>query len=128
MPLDIQRFVTHLGTNALPPYGQGVCARYVRQAIEAGGGNTAGHPINAKDWGPTLEQIGMKPVTVSSLADYQPVKGDVAVIQATTKSVPGHIQGFDGTQWISDFKQREFWPGPSYRNETPSFAIYRLPP
>ena len=32
----------------------------------------------------------------------------IAVIQATSKSSHGHIQGYDGTRWISDFVQAAF--------------------
>jgi hypothetical protein len=42
---------------------------------------------------------------------------------------PGHIQGWDGTHWVSDFKQRpdNIYPGPKYRvNKTPHI-IYRPP-
>jgi hypothetical protein len=52
--------------------------------------------------------------------------GDVAVIEPTEKgSAAGHIQGWDGRNWISDFVQREFWPGKAYREEQPSYEIYR---
>ncbi len=121
---DKDKFAKALKDNALPPFGQGKCARFVRLALEAAGGNTAGHPISAKDWGPTLLRMGFAEV---SAAGYMPQKGDVAVIGATSASVHGHIQGHDGTQWISDFIQREFWPGPSFRTEKPAHAIYRYP-
>jgi hypothetical protein len=42
------------------------------------------------------------------------------------KSHPyGHIQMYNGTQWISDFKQKGFWPGADYRNVQPNFTILR---
>jgi len=42
------------------------------------------------------------------------------------KSHPhGHIQMYNGTQWISDFRQNSFWPGSDYRNFTPSLTILR---
>jgi hypothetical protein len=40
----------------------------------------------------------------------------------------GHIQMYNGTQWVSDFFQtRPFWPGKDYHNATPQlkFQIYR---
>jgi hypothetical protein len=121
---DKDKFAKTLNDNALPPFGQGKCARYVRLAIEAAGGNTAGHPISAKDWGPTLARIGC---TTIAQQGYIAQKGDIAVIQATSKSPHGHIQGHDGTRWISDFIQSAFWPGPSFREEKPSYEVYRYP-
>lgn len=50
------------------------------------------------------------------------------MIQGTSESKDGHIQGYDSAarQWISDFVQmRDFWPGPSFRNEKPAFVVYR---
>ncbi|MBV8621498.1 MAG: CHAP domain-containing protein [Curvibacter sp.] len=127
----MDKFLRQLRTIALPPFGHGKCATHVRRALEAAGASTNGHPTYAKDWGPTLVRIGFRAV---SSANYQPAKGDVAVIQGTSSSVPGHIEAYDGRNWISDFVQPVrsgddppggFWPGPSYRNETPDYVIYR---
>jgi hypothetical protein len=119
---DKAAFATALSDNALPPFGQGKCAKFVRLALEAAGMNTAGHPISAKDWGPTLSRLLFQVIPPDS---YRPRQGDIVVIQSTSTSFDGHMQGFNGTQWISDFKQREFWPGPSFRTEKPAFIIYR---
>ena len=54
-------------------------------------------------------------------------KGDVAVMQGFTSSPAGHMQMFDGSVWISDFKQNGFWAGPGYRTHKPAFKIYRHP-
>jgi hypothetical protein len=60
--------------------------------------------------------------------DSDAVLGDIAVIQATSESKDGHIEGYDGTEWISDFVQkRGFWPGPSFRAEQPASVLYRWP-
>ena len=122
MPFDADRFAETLRANALPPFGQGRCAKHVRLALEAAGVNSAGHPVSAKDYGPFLRNRGFATV---SHAGYVPQLGDIVVIQHTSRSADGHIEGFDGTQWISDFVQREFWPGPSFRTEQPSFEIFR---
>ena len=87
----------------------------------------ASHPVSAKDWGPTLVSLGFAELAAGDTA-YQ--LGDVAVIQGTSESKDGHIQGYDSParQWISDFVQkRDFWPGPSFRNEKPAFVVYRRP-
>jgi hypothetical protein len=122
--IDKQKFSAALKTNALPPFGQGKCARFVRLALEAAGADTTGHPVNAKEWGPTLLRIGFIPVAEDGFIAQL---GDIAVIQGTSESVPGHIEGFDGTNWVSDFIQHAFWPGPSFRNEKPAFVVYRWP-
>jgi hypothetical protein len=122
--IDSQKFAAALKTNALPPFGQGRCARFVRLALEAAGADTTGHPVDAKDWGPTLLHIGFKPVPEDG---YTVQLGDIAVIQSTSESVPGHIEGFDGTNWVSDFVQQAFWPGPSFRKEKPAYVVYRWP-
>jgi hypothetical protein len=52
--------------------------------------------------------------------------GDVAVFQpAQGHSKSGHIEMWDGTRWVSDFKQQHFSP---YHGLTPSdlnFKIYQ---
>ena len=107
----------------MPPFGQHQCATYVREALEAGGLVTIGHPAAAKDWGPTLVRIGFR---VIDPANYSAALGDVIVIQGTSMSKSGHIEIYDGKNWISDFVQQHgMWPGPSYRAEKPSYKIYR---
>jgi hypothetical protein len=93
--------------------------------LESAGAETAGHPIDAKDWGPTLLRIGFRTVVVPDVVAFIPNKGDVVVIQATSASASGHMAGYDGVHWVSDFIQPAFWPGPSYRNEKPAFVVYR---
>lgn len=38
----------------------------------------------------------------------------------------GHIQMYNGSIWISDFKQGDFWPGKGYRKHQPHYEIFRL--
>jgi hypothetical protein len=123
---DPQRFVSYLRDNVSPAqFGEGKCTLHVRLALAAAGLVPASHPVSAKDWGPTLEALGFAPMQ-GDASDAQ--LGDVAVIQATSDCGDGHIEGCDGTEWISDFvQQRGFWPGPSYRAEKPAFVLYRWP-
>lgn len=123
--IDINKFVVYLRANVLGQFGERKCARQVRLALESSGAITTGHPVDAKDWGPTLLRIGFHQIEVSNVDSFIPLKGDVAVIQATSKSTSGHIQGHDGKQWISDFIQRGFWPGEIYRKEKPHADVYR---
>jgi len=120
---DVNAAVETLDNNA-QPRSTGKCAAYVRKALEAGGANTDGHPLYAKDYGATLsknefEDLGYTP------ANPQP--GDVVVLDPPeSSSTPaGHIQMWDGSQWVSDFKQKDFYPGPGYRNDPPDYTYYR---
>ncbi|GFZ86332.1 CHAP domain-containing protein [Dyella caseinilytica] len=99
------------------------CAAYARRAIEWGGIqlSTTG---SAKDYGPSLLAAGFYEVNTSAFQ-----KGDVAVIQPVAGHDDGHMAIFDGTQWVSDFKQKigpeGFYPGPEYRSARPAYKIYR---
>ncbi len=123
---DKQRFGSFLRQNvSAAQFGEGKCALHVRLALADAGLVPASHPVSAKDWGPTLEGLGFK-ATDSDGTD--PRSGDVMVIQPPDGEEHGHIEGFDGTEWISDFVQkRGFWPGPAYREEEPDFVVYRWP-
>lgn len=119
---DKAKFGKYLRENALPPYGSGKCATYVRKALEHSGLPTAGHPVSAKDYGPLLKKLKFD---VVSQSDYMARPGDIVVFQGNSRSFHGHIQGHDGSNWISDFVQEKFYPGSSYSNEKTSYAIYR---
>jgi hypothetical protein len=122
---DRQSFVDYLKANiSKNPFGEGACAKHVRLALAAGGIKPATWPVAAKDWGPILAGQSFVAVPVGG---YTPKLADIAVIQATSESQYGHIEGYSGTNWVSDFVQREFWPGPSFRAEKPAFTVYRWP-
>jgi hypothetical protein len=101
----------------------GKCAAYVRIGLEAGGANTTGHPLEAKNYGPTLEKNGFTPV---SSENYYPQPGDTAVFQPHPGgNSAGHIETFDGSNWVSDFTQRRFIASSGYANS--KYQIYRAP-
>lgn len=113
--------VAHLSTHARSA-SHGKCAEYVRKAVEAGGVRLQRH-TSAKDYGGSLIAAGFVAQDVSILT-----AGDVVVIQPVTGHRHGHVAMYDGTRWISDFKQPNgFYPGESYRKSKPSFVIYRHP-
>lgn len=123
--IDVKELSLTLRKNA-KAHSLGRCAHHVRLALEAGGAKTSGHPAHAKDWGGVLLRNGYQKIGVISLQSYSARAGDIAVIQPYTGgSISGHIQVWDGQHWISDFVQRDFWPGQGYRRAKPSFAIYR---
>lgn len=121
---DIEKAVATLNSNAQSG-SLGKCAKYVRLAINAGGIATPGNPVSAKDYKGYLEKFGFKQVSTSS---YQ--KGDIAVFEAFQGDKKyhehGHIQMYNGSQWVSDFKQRDFWAGGDYRKHQPGHVIYRM--
>ncbi len=123
---NIDKAVNALDNNALSS-SSGYCAKYVRIAMEAGGLNTTGRPGSAKDYNNSfLDNLGFSKV---SNDNYTPQKGDVVVMesfQGAKKNHPhGHIEMYDGKQWVSDFKQKDFWPGSDYRNKKPDYTIHR---
>jgi hypothetical protein len=124
---DADRFAKHLATNvSAKPFGEGACAKHVRLGLFAAEKRLANWPVSAKLWGASLLALGFKPLAPTETIFR---KGDIAVMQPPSSDPDGHghIQGHDGTNWISDFVQRDFWPGPAYRKEKPAFVVYRYP-
>ncbi|MFT3740959.1 MAG: RHS repeat-associated core domain-containing protein [Breznakibacter sp.] len=119
--------ISYLKNNFILPYGAGQCINHMVPAlIEGGIDGLKGKPIKAAClYGPILQNLGF--VTVNRTDTYY--KGDIAIIQGYDGGtyckgsgvVCGHIQMYDGKQWLSDFPQsRPFWPGKGYSDATPS--------
>ncbi len=129
MPIDLDKFTKQLRANADPgPPGHGKCGEYVRKALQAGGADFGGsYPAKAKSYGPTLEMLGFHEITVDNPDHFGFIKGDVMVMEPYkgSKNNAGHVAGYDGKRWISDFIQRDFWAGHDYRMQRPSYAVYR---
>lgn len=124
MTWNVDAAVASLQANALAN-SVGQCAKYVRQAVAAGG-IALQRTLSAKNYGPSLTAAGFTEYAAIPEGGYR--KGDIAVIDSTTGHPHGHIQMYDGSVWISDFKQLvDFWPGASYRKHMPAFKIYRYP-
>ncbi|SDB93992.1 hypothetical protein [Acinetobacter boissieri] len=96
------------------------CARSIRTALENAGAQIGQHPVAASDWGQTLEKIGYKKIDP---AFDQPVEGDIYIIQRTRRHTYGHIAGYTGTQWVSDYKQPSY---DVYHDPEATYAYYRL--
>jgi hypothetical protein len=125
MPFDSAKFTTHLRKRA-GKLSQSSCAKFVRLALEAGGADTKGHPVPAKLYGPTLLRIGYRALNVEDPDKFMFQPGDVVVMEPTRHgNQAGHIAAYDGKNWISDFIQQGFWPGPNYAKEKPSYVVYR---
>ena len=125
MPFDVDKAVTYLDKHAHKKT-QHECAHYTANAITspAGGGLPMGRVHDAKNFGPSLEAAGFKPVTDGTIQ-----KGDVAVVQPYPGgNQSGHMEMFDGKNWVSDFQQnhgQDVYPGPGYRANQPDYKVYR---
>ncbi|HVY48402.1 MAG TPA: hypothetical protein VHB21_21085 [Minicystis sp.] len=125
MPFDVDKAVRYLDSHAHRTT-QHRCAHYTTNAITspAGGGLPMGRTRDAKNFGPLLEAAGFRPVTDGTIQ-----KGDVAVVQPYPGgNQAGHMEMFDGRNWVSDFQQnhgRDVYPGPGYRRNQPDYTIYR---
>jgi hypothetical protein len=97
-----------------------MCARSVRQAIESATGKSIQRVNSAKDYGPSLVKAGFKPVTGA------PRPGDVAIYQAVPGHPHGHMQMYTKNGWVSDFKQRDQFPGSAYRSRNAQYTLYRM--
>lgn len=120
--MDIEKAVAHLDASASYA-SKHKCAAYVRRAMLAGGLAIDPHPLYAKDYGPYLTRAGFESISANG---YKATKGDIVVIQSyAAKDPAGHIAMYDGTRWVSDFKQRDIWAGPGYRIHKPAMQVYR---
>ena len=116
---NTQAFANELNANANDA-STGWCGRYIGWALDAGGTPVGSHA--GGDYGPYLTQAGF--VTVP-LAGYSPQQGDIAIFQRSTAlgHPSGHSAGYNGSQWVSDFFQRNMSPySPA---TTPPVTIYR---
>ena len=98
----------------------GLCAKYVRKAIVAGG-----IPLyqggNAWSYKYLLPLLGFK-----EIEDVNDKKvGDIVVFQPIGKRYFGHIAMWNGRQWISDFKQRSIIVHSDYSKDDCEYTIFR---
>ena len=91
-PIDKDAIANYIDQNAAKSSLHD-CATYCRKAFEAGGVDTSGHPVDAKDWGPTLLKNG---AAVVAQDGYTPQKADTAVFAGNNDHPFGHIAVYDG--------------------------------
>lgn len=98
----------------------GMCALYVRKAIIAGG-----IPLyvggDAWSYKYTLRILNFHQVGKKSEREV----GDIVVFQPIGGRKYGHIAIWNGTQWVSDFKQRNLIVHSDYTKEGAEYHIYR---
>lgn len=85
----------------------GRCALYVRKALQAAGYEFTPNP-SAYQYATrgTLANAGFVKISNST----PPQVGDVVVFDRSSKHRHGHIQIFDGSNWVSDFRQNDINP------------------
>jgi hypothetical protein len=130
MPVNIDKFVKHLYDHADKRMrSQGKCGEFVRTALQAGGAhfNEYAPPRYGKLYGLTLERLGFHEITVDDPDHFNFLRGDVMVMEPHIGGTAGHVAGYDGHNWVSDFVQRDFWAGHNYRDQVPrpKYAVYR---
>jgi predicted chitinase len=119
---DIEKAVDHVNNNAHSK-SKGKCALYIRQAINAGGiTGIYGHAREYYDTDKLINKGFTKIGTDINSINLQ--KGDIVAFGAVKGHPYGHIAMWNGTQWISDFKQKSFWVANQYSIEK-KYAIYR---
>lgn len=116
--IDIHKFVAKLKSIS-GNYSTAKCARSVRIALQSAGAKIVSHPVAASDWGDTLTQIGYRQIQP---AFDNPQKGDIYIIKRTPNHIYGHIAGYSGSQWISDFKQKSY---DVYKDTDVTYTYYR---
>lgn len=95
------------------PKSQHVCAKFVRTFLEYGGMDTSKRPGLARQYVGYLPTIGFSKVgqikgrpAQAEWTKASAKPGDIAVYQKPGKpSEPGHICFWNGSQWVSDFRQ-----------------------
>ncbi|WP_111859287.1 hypothetical protein [Acinetobacter sp. CFCC 10889] len=116
--IDIDKFINKLDSISART-SSARCARSIRIALQTAGAKFTNHPVAAADWGGTLEEIGYKQIQP---AFDNPQEGDIYIIDRTRKHRYGHIAGYTGTEWVSDFKQRSY---DVYKGDV-TYKYYRL--
>ena len=119
---SIDLAVEYLINNALAK-SQGKCALYVRKSINAGG--IIGISGNATEYYDTNKLIDVGFTNIGNDIDEIVIKrGDIVAFSSVKGHPYGHIAMYDGSQWISDFKQKSFWVATQYSTEK-KYYVFR---
>lgn len=133
---DKAKFVSYMNAHAGPGPNSG-CARAVRLGLCDAGVQGAcdayRHPYCAKFYGGFLYNNGFTETwsgsgrstgpTGSYPAGYTPQAGDIVVF---FYKGAGHVAGYNGTNWVSDYQQEDIQPSPNTFPDR-SYTIYRRP-
>ena len=105
-------------TSHVAPQSRSMCAWYVTKGMWRGGCPIGLVPAYAYE--KTLPKMGFEEI---STKEYKPMKGDISVLPQNKKSSFGHIAIYDGNNWVSDFKQNNFYPNTTYKKN--GYKIFR---
>ena len=120
---DKDRAVKMINANA-QPRSRGLCAMYVRSAIEQAGAPTFGFPGNACEYTEFLPKLGFRKIATHKSSNYKPSAGDIMVFASKPGHRSGHIAMYNGKMWVSDFKQpKGMWVAKAYELE-PEWTVY----
>lgn len=97
-------------TTHAAPHSRVMCAGYVIRAMWSGGCPIGLVPAYA--YNKVLPQMGFEEIPMD---EYKPLKGDICVLPKNKKHPFGHIAIYNGSQWVSDFKQKTLCPSKAYR-------------
>jgi len=121
---NIERAVSTLNENANERSVR-ACGRYIGLALQAGG--IKGAMADGKDYGPILLNNGFN---IVNKITYYPIKGDVTVYNGNTTHKWGHVQMYNGNEWVSDFYQGYIGIKKGYEFGGNGFMVYSkdIPP
>jgi hypothetical protein len=126
--LNLSAAIEHLNTHANQS-STGYCARYVRDALVAGGLNLPHMHAEqfANSLGGLLTSRGFREIYNASNASEHPQRGDVAVLQPyLAPKAHGHVAMFNGTKWVSDFVQQNgLYPNANYKKYHSEVRLFR---
>ncbi len=123
--IDVQQAIAHLDAHA---HGKpsGNCARYVNNAIVAGGATNYGRG-HAWQTGGSMLAAGFSQVATQddfNAHTYQPQAGDTAVFDRVPGHQWGHVAMYNGREWVSDYRQGDT-PFSSTDYHRGTFRFYR---
>ena len=114
---DRKKAAKYVTENAAPR-SRTCCAWYVMRALQEGGCPAYILPAYAYEW--LLPRMDWEEVKREG---YVPKEGDIIVFPAIGKHIWGHIQMWNGHQWVSDFRQKNKIPAKAYAKT--NWKIYR---
>ncbi|HHP0321257.1 CHAP domain-containing protein [Acinetobacter baumannii] len=117
--IDLHKFSSKLESMSAK-HSKEKCAKNIRIALQAAGADVSKHPVAASDWGQTLEKNGYKKIKP---AFNRPQEGDIYIIERTSGHTYGHIAGYTGNGWFSDFRQKTY---AVYKEKDVKYSYYRL--
>jgi hypothetical protein len=99
----------------------GYCAKFVRKGLQE-----AGYDLKTQEF---AYQYGNGALVDAGFTNIDPnaapQKGDIMVMPAQGKHSAGHIQMYNGEQWVSDFKQKSRNPWGDIADENLQYKLYR---